>query len=169
MMDALALIRHQVTAARREFTGVLADVTSDMANWRPGGVANPIGALVLHTAVGQDRAVQERIQGKPMLLPAWAPRLKVAPEFRLTPEVAKALQTDMAVLRQYLQALDATTDAFLATLKDQAELDRPVQWFRGPMALGDFLIHILVTHVYAHTGEISTLKGLQGATGYARA
>jgi hypothetical protein len=163
------LIKHQVPWARREFVGVMADVTQEMADWRPPGLANPIVALVMHTAAAEDRAVHERIQGKPMLLPTWAPRLKVSPDFRLTPEVAKTLQVDVNVLREYCQALDAAADAYLATLKDPAELDRSVQWFRGPMDLGHFLVHILVTHVHTHAGEISVLKGLQGAKGYATA
>ena len=74
-MEALTLLKHQIASARREFLGVMADVTPEMAGWQPPGKANSIMTLVVHTVVAQDRTVQFRILGKPMLLEVWAQRM----------------------------------------------------------------------------------------------
>lgn len=166
-MDALSLLRFQVAGARRDFNGVLSDVTQEMLDWTPPGTANSIAGLVLHTVVGQDRVVMARIQARPILLETWAPRLNVAPDFRLTPENAKLLRVDLGALREYVAAVEAAVDAYLATLHSDADLDRIVEGFRGPVPQGQTLSVMLVTHVFEHTGEISALKGVQGARGYA--
>ena len=166
-MDALSLLRHQIASARRELAGVMADVTQEMARWEPPGKANSIMTLVVHTVVAQDRTVQSRIQGKPMLLEAWARRLNVPSGFRLSEETLQGSDVGLDLVREYWTGVDAATDDYLATLTDPAELDRGVEGTHGPTVLGHLLSSILATHAYEHIGEISTLKGLQGATGYA--
>ena len=166
-MDSLALLKHQIASARRELAGVMADATQEMADWTPPGIANSIMTMAVHTLVAQDRTIQLRVQGGPMLLDDWAPRLNVPPGFRLLEDPPEGMKVDLGVLCEYWQAIDAATDGFLATLTGATELDRTVEGTRGPTMLGHLLSGILVTHVYSHVGEISTLKGIQGARGYA--
>lgn len=166
-MDALSLLKHQIASARRELAGVMADVTQEMARWEPPGKANSIMTLVVHTVVAQDRTVQTRILGKPMLLEEWAQRLNVPAGFRLAEATLQGSEVGLDLVRDYWTRVDAATDDYLATLTDSGELDREVEGTSGPTVLGHLLSGILSTHAYEHIGEISTLKGLQGATGYA--
>ena len=166
-MDALSLVKQQVATARREFNGVMQDVSQDMGNWQPPGVANSIVDLYLHTTLGADRAVS-RITGKPALIDQWAAKMKIPAEFRHTPEASRALRADVATLKQYGEAVAGAVDGMLASFKD-ADLDRMLDSPRGPAPITNTLTYNLITHVAEHTGEISAIKGLQGAKGYATA
>jgi hypothetical protein len=63
----------------------------------------------------------------------------------------------------------ASTDAFLAALSDD-ELNRELELvplgFPSNMTVGDFLSQMLLGNTYAHTGEISFVKGSLGNKGY---
>lgn len=166
-MDALSLVKQQVATARREFIGVMQDVPQDMANWQPPGLANSIVDLYLHTVLVSDRAVS-RISGKPAQLDQWWTKLNVPAEFRHTPEASRALRADVGVLKQYGESVFASVDGLLASFKE-ADLDRMLDGPRGPAPITNTITYNLITHVAMHTGEISSIKGLQGAKGYATA
>jgi len=165
-METLALLKQQIAGARREMQGVMNDVSQEMAHWQPPGVANPIVDLFVHAVIGQDRLVHTRLQGKAPLIDQWTERLKVPADFRHTPEVARSLNIDISLLKQYGEAVFAAVDSYLAGLKE-ADLDRMVEGFRGPVPMANQLSTTLVTHVFEHAGEISAIKGCQGAKGYA--
>ena len=72
------------------------------------------------------------------------------------------------VLRQYAQAVYANSDQYLANLKPE-ELDRTVDMSNlgmGHPSLAWFLNTLVIIHAANMCGEISCLKGLQGARGY---
>ena len=165
-MEALALLKRQIVGARRDLQGVMSDVTPEMAHWQPPGVANPIVDLFFHTVLGLDRLVLTRLQGKAPLIDEWAARLKIPTDFRHTPEAARALKTDTTALKDYGEAVFAAVDVYLAGL-NEADLDRQVEGFRGPVPVGNQLSTLLIGHVFEHAGEISAIKGCQGAKGYA--
>lgn len=164
-MDALSLLKQQAASARRELNGVMADVDQQMAHWQPPGVANPIDDLLLHVIMGQDRQLS-RITGKPALLEEWAARLGLPADWRHTPEASRTIPAGVDALKQYSEAVFGMVDAYLDGLKD-ADLDEMREGFRGPTVVALLLSNILVTHVYEHAGEIASIKGLQGAKGYA--
>src|SRR5436190_552085 len=103
-MEALTLLKQQVALARREFNGVMQDVSQEMGNWQPPGLANSIVDLYLHAVLSQDRAVSQA-GGKPALFDTWAAKLNISPEFRHTPEASRALKADVATLKQYGDAV----------------------------------------------------------------
>lgn len=61
------------------------------------------------------------------------------------------------------------TEAFLTSLKD-GDLDRELNLkqfgFPMDMTVGNFLSRMVLGNTYAHTGEISALKGTMGLKGY---
>ena len=59
----------------------------------------------------------------------------------------------------------AATLGVLANLSD-ADLDREIEVFGRKMSVGGALTGLLLGNTFAHTGEISALKGLHGAKGY---
>lgn len=83
---------------------------------------------------------------------------------------ARAYKCDLKALLEYGQAVFANTEAYLNTLQD-ADLDREVDLTHmdpgmDKMSLGEFLTQMLLGNNYAHTGEISALKGMLGNKGY---
>jgi len=144
----------------------MTDVSQEMAHWQPPGLANPIADLFFHTVFGQDRFVAARMQGKAALINEWTERLKIPADFRHTPEAARALKTEVGVLKQYAEAVFTAVDSYLATL-EEPHLEMMIEGFRGPVPLGRQISAMLVTHMYEHAGEISAVKGFQGAKGYA--
>ncbi len=75
---------------------------------------------------------------------------------------------DLAALAVFAQAVYAATDAYVSGLND-ADLARPFDLTPlglGPQTVASALSIIALNHVGNMTGEISCLKGLQGARGY---
>ena len=70
--------------------------------------------------------------------------------------------------RRYAQAVRAATDAYLATLTDE-DLTRYLDlssFGLGRMTVAALLSRMVLRHIDNMCGEISVLKGLQGAKGY---
>jgi hypothetical protein len=164
-MDALTLLKQQVVDARREFQGVMQDVDDIMAHWQPPGVANPVDDLFLHTVLGEDRQVA-RLTGRAPVLDEWAAKLNLPPDWRHTPETSRNLNARIDVLAQYAEAVYSAVDAYLASLTND-DLEKTVESFGGQASVASQISRNLVVHIYEHAGEISTIKGLQGAKGYA--
>jgi hypothetical protein len=109
------------------------------------------------------------LQGQPSIWErdGWGEKLGVPNVARHTQDVARGFKCDVAALKPYQEAVYASTQAYLDSLSD-ADLDRELEGPGGrPMTVADALTNALVGNVLAHTGEISALKGVQGAKGYA--
>ena len=77
---------------------------------------------------------------------------------------ARAFQGEPAKLADYTKAVHTQTSAYFDSL-NPAELDREIQGPDGPMSVAGMLF-ATIGNTYAHTGEISSLKGTMGARGY---
>jgi uncharacterized damage-inducible protein DinB len=81
-------------------------------------------------------------------------------------EELKGQAVALAPIQAYAAAVQAETDAYLASLTDE-ELRREMPWpFGGTRTVADFLA-LLVVHTVFHAGEVSALKGVQGVRGIA--
>lgn len=79
-----------------------------------------------------------------------------------------AVRVDLSALRDYARAVYAETDAFLASLDDDAlgqSLDLSGVGL-GQQTVASALTLLVPNHIGTETGEIACLKGLQGARGY---
>jgi hypothetical protein len=74
-------------------------------------------------------------------------------------------QVEIALLQPYKEAVYASVASFIDGLTAE-ELDRDIQAPAGPMRVADALTNALVGNTLTHTGDISALKGIQGATSY---
>ncbi|MFN8638296.1 MAG: DinB family protein [Dehalococcoidia bacterium] len=148
------------------FNGTVADVTEEQAKSLPPGVVHPIGELVAHVLHTEDVMINQ-LQGKPPIWEseAWGSRLGLGMMALHDRETARAYQATPAQLAEYGQKVFANTDAYLAGLTD-ADLDREVNVIGRPQKVGEVLGGLVLGNTYAHTGEISALKGLHGAKGY---
>jgi hypothetical protein len=170
-MDGVATIRSAFAGAHDWYLGTVADVGPEQANYLPPGTCHPIGALMAHILHAEDFMLNTAIRGEPMLWErdGWA--TKVGGEMILSPEesIARAYRCDPGCLAEYATAVFANTDAVLGTLTD-GDLDRDLDLVRfgfpQNMPLGAFLTRLLLGNTYAHTGEISALKGTLAMKGY---
>lgn len=123
--------------------------------------------------MGEDTLLNGMAKGTaPLIATSWAGKtgLSEAPPEPGAPwdQWSRKVKVDLGQMRQYAQAVFANTDEYVASLKEQ-DLERPIDlsgFGLGQQTLGFFVGNILVQHANNHLGEISCLKGIQGAKGY---
>lgn len=169
-MDAIGTHRVALAWARELLAMVVADVTPEQAAWQPPGIANPLGAQYAHAVCAADAVIHMVLQGEqPLFESSWAGKTGVsAPQFNATPEWARSVEVDVAAVGPYAEAVFAAADAYLATLSGEAltrELDLSDVGL-GVHSVDWILSALVIAHINNMAGEISCLKGLQGAKGY---
>jgi hypothetical protein len=169
-MNAVTAVRDNIRWGRQILDLVMADVTDEQARWLPPGLAHPVGALYAHALLAEDGVVNGMLKGgAPLFATTWAERAGVtAPQMTLTPEWSRAQQPDLAALREYGQAVAADREAYLDSLSD-ADLDRSLDLSSvgfGQQTVAFILNALVAGHLNNMAGEISALKGVQGARGY---
>jgi len=175
-MTRAALLRSVVAGARMVLDGTMADVTQAQADYVPPGVANPLGATYAHVVWSEDMAVQGMFrQMPPLFASSWQGRTGLSepmptpgPEWVNYPAWTRRVKIDLAALREYAQAVAAETDTWIASL-NESDLDRELDLSGaglGQHTLGTAIALLIGNHLGTETGEISVLKGIQGARGY---
>jgi hypothetical protein len=175
-MDVISYVRDQVKGAHEWVEQTMADVTSEQAQWPPPGVANPLGATYAHLVAAEDGVVNGLLKrSAPLAVGAWAGKTGISqpmpmpgPQWEHYPAWTRSVQVDLPALRKYAQVVYAATDAYLASLKPE-DLSRAVDFSDiglGSQPLTWVLNRLVLGHIDNCCGEISALKGLQGAKGY---
>ena len=172
-MDAVELLRRQYKGAHDLLEVTMNDVTPEQAHWAPPGIANPLGATYAHVLMGEDFLLNVRARGSQALsMSSHAGKVGVSeplpPPGPGFDEWARRVKVDLPQLREYAQAVYKQTDDWLATLTPD-DLDRPIDmsgFGMGEQPLATLVAGIVPQHINNHLGEISCLKGLQGAKGY---
>jgi DinB superfamily len=169
-MHATALLREQIQQAHAFLEATMEGVTPEQAHWIPPGVANPLAATYVHAIASEDLAIHQILKGEaPLYASEWAEKTGISEVQPLTTaEWARRVHIDLPATRRYAQAVHATTDAYLATLTDEdLTKDLDLTGFGlGQMTVAAFLSQVIFGHIDNMCGEISVLKGLQGAKGY---
>jgi hypothetical protein len=176
-MDSISLLREQLRAAHDYLEETMADVTPEQAQWIPEGTATPIGANYVHLVQTEDGIVQGALQQKPMLgSTAWADKLGASephPAPGTSPEDyfawTRRVKVDLPAFREYAKAVYSASDDYLAGLHPEA-LDEVLDLSAmgmSPVTRAWVLTRYVIGHADNICGETSTLKGLQGAGGYA--
>ena len=169
-MNVIEVHREAIEWANWLLEAVMEDVTPEQAHWTPPGIANPLGVLYAHALLEQDAIVSAMLKRRPPLYTAsWAGKVGVEnPDFRLDFEKARTAQIDLEALRAYAQAVYANTREYLDRL-DEEKLAREVDLTAnglGVRTVSWMLSALIASHTNNMAGEISCLKGLQGARGY---
>lgn len=170
-MDGVDAIKSAFSGAHMWYQGTVAGLTEDQANAVPPGISLPIGALMAHILHCEDAMINQVILGKPAVWDqdGWKDRVGGDMLLDIDPAAGRAYKANLGPLNQYGQAVLASTDMFLAGL-DAKQLDRELNLvplgFPSNMTMGAFLTQMLLGNTYAHTGEISCLKGSIGEKGY---
>ncbi len=174
-MDAVSLLRKQFEATYKLLENTITDVTPEQAHWVPPGIANPIGASYAHVVIATDAIINVLVKHTtPLLAGEWADKTGASEMMPIGEDSTnyfswtRRVQVDLPMMRQYAAAVYAATDEYLATLTPDA-LDQMIDLSTlgaGQVPLGMVLSRQLIGHIEQMCGEISCLKGLQGATGY---
>jgi hypothetical protein len=169
-MNSTTTLRESVQWGHQLLEMVMADVTDEQARWAPPGLANPIGALYAHAYLSLDGVVNGLLKGgAPRFATEWAGQVGgTPPQMGLTFDWGRAIQPDLPALRAYGQTVLADADAYLDSLTE-ADLDRPVDLSSaglGTRTVSWAVNALVASHLNNMAGEISALKGVQGAKGY---
>jgi len=149
---------------------VTADVTEEQAHWQPPGIANALGAQYAHAICSADAVVHLFVQGKPPLFQSsWADKTGIStPQMEATQEWARSVKVDLPALHLYARAVYGAIDDYLSGLtEDDLESQRDLSEMGLGMVTVDWMLSCLLSgHINNMAGEISCLKGVQGAKGY---
>lgn len=177
--NVISLLREQVKTVHELLEGTMADVTGEQAHWTPPGLALPIGATYAHVVAGEDGLIHGMLRGgTPLFASSFAgktglsepppppdPKSPGFPDWR---GWSRTVKVDLPATRIYARAVYAATDGYLASLQGK-DLDRPVDLTLLGLGKSTLLFVInngILANGFAHCGEISCLKGLQGRQGY---
>jgi DinB superfamily len=172
-VNPIELYRTLLRSAHEFLEGTLADVTPAQLTWDPPGKSFSIGANYAHVLGAEDMTIQGLLRGKDLLATSnWAGKTGMSEPPPLGPGVdlkgwSQRATLDLPAMRRFGQGVYAATDEYLASIQP-GELDRPIDL--SQFGLGQQTVLFVLTAILAnaslHTGEISCLKGLQGAKGY---
>ena len=169
-MDAVWYVREDMRISHEWMEETMQDVTQEQLDWHPPGKANPLGATYAHAVASEDAIVHHLLVGDlPLFEGEWKGKTGISdPRWGSEFEWAREVKVDLEAARHYAEAVYASTDEYLASL-EPSDLDRVLdlseQGF-GDKKMSWVCSAFLSAHASNMTGEISTLKGLQGAKGY---
>lgn len=169
-MDTIAYLREDMRLTHELQEQTIHGATQEQLDWHPPGKANPLGATYAHSLCSEDALVNQLLlDGQPLFEGEWKGRTGISdPRWSSEYEWAREVKVDLEASQKYAEAVYAATDEYLSTLAPD-DLDRVLDL--SGMGFGDKTVawlfsSFLSSHASNMTGEISTLKGMQGAQGY---
>ena len=175
MYTTLQLIKDQIKDAHTTFEGTVSDIKDAHLHVNPGGKALPLGSLVAHLVYSEDVILHGMIQGKsPLYLTSWKGKTGASTPMPAMDEKwvqahsdwAKSVQIKFPQLLKYMKTVFATTEKYISTLSEK-DLEKEIDlgsW--GKKTLVSLLSGFIIAHTNSLTGEISAIKGINGAKGY---
>jgi len=169
-MNLVSFIREQIDDVHELLAETAVDVTYEQAQWKPPGLANPLGSVYAHGILFEDWIINEVLRGRqPMYASDWKDKTGIsAPTHSVTPEWARNLRLDLQTMRDYARAVFAATGIYVSSLNEedlQKELDLS-EYGMGRNTVAWILGRFVIGHMDNMIGEISCLKGIQGFRGY---
>ena len=163
-MDERQLLIEELADGHRMVGAALSDLSSEVAEWQPGGTANSIASLLAHTIVGEDRVVNQMFGAGELLFQSgdWAVKTGIPAENSEIWQPGWSL--NLEAFDAYRREVQQSMDAFMADL-DPATLDDEIEAFGSPRRRGWMLRVAVSNHILSHLGEVSTLRGMKGLAG----
>ncbi len=167
----ISFLRGQFELSHGILEGTMDDVSAEQAHWAPPGQALPLAAHYAHIIASEDGIINGMLKGAPPLAATTCAGKtglsEMPPQGFDWVQWARRVKVNLPELREYARVVYQNTDAYLATLSDD-DLARPLDLSAlgvGEKTVG-WMLSIQVANADHHCGEISCLKGLQGAKGY---
>ncbi len=169
-MNAIEIHREGLRWAYDLLEMVMADVTPEMAHTQPPGIANPLAAIYAHAIIDLDAIPNMVLHGQPARYQTdWSGKTGISEvQWQSDLAWARRVRVDLPAAKAYGAAMFEAADAWLSKL-DEAALAREVDLTGVGMGVHpvSWCISALITsHLNNMAGEISVLKGIQGAKGY---
>jgi hypothetical protein len=168
-MNTVELLQFSLQSALSILKQVTEDLTQEQADWTPPGIVDSIGTQYWHVISSVDQIVHGWVMGQAPLFEkeGWQERVIVETLAGDKDRQAQlqAVRVDLPVMHEYARAVAKSTRAWLDALTT-GDLERKVNTSVGELSLAQLLATFIIWHVSAHSGEISALKGCQGAKGY---
>jgi hypothetical protein len=171
-MTIVDLIAHELRRLHTALDVSLQDLTPEQLHQVPAGhpAANTIAWGLWHYARTEDNVVRYVLQNRRPIVWAeggYADKLGLPPVAQgtgmSTPEAQALRIKDVALFREYVARVWASTDEYLAKV-DPAALDATVTVKPlGEMPAARALMRTCVTHGFGHAGEIDLARTLVGA------
>jgi hypothetical protein len=172
-MSKAELLTSQIQMAHMFLDGTCADIDQAQADNVPGGTAHPIGASLAHTALAEDVILNLMVRGsQPLALGEWKDKSGISepePGDRTAENLlawANRVKVDLPQFQPYAKAVLANTLEWVGSLSDE-DLEREVSVPGFPtQSVAGWITLAAIVHPSNHCGEVSALKGIQGAKGY---
>ncbi len=163
-MDEREVIIEEMADGHRMLDAAMSDLTSEIADWQPGGTANSIASILAHTVIVEDEVVKQWFQGGKTLFEnaGWSSKTGIPNDMEAIWKPGWSL--NFAGFDAYREAVKQSSDQFLAEL-DPATLDLDIEAFGAPRRGGWLLRIEAPNHILSHLGEISVLRGIKGLAG----
>jgi hypothetical protein len=172
-----SMLADALKSAHETLEGTMQGVTDEVAHKQPGGKALPIAAAYAHAVISEDVLGSWMTKGKALVEGEWGAMLGLnSPHPAMDEnweanfvEFCKNIKMDLPKFQEYAKAVYKRNEEFVAGLSDKDVMDKKVDlsmWQLGEWSLGKFIVSMLIHHTASLTGEISTVKGLQGLKGY---
>ena len=125
----------------------VSSLSSEVAEWQPGGAANSIASLLAHTIVGEDVVINQMLKGGQQLFESgdWAVKTGIPAEDNEIWQPGWSLNIE--AFDAYRREVQQSTDAFVAGL-DPATLDDDIEAFGSPRRRG-WMLRVAVSMAVA--------------------
>jgi hypothetical protein len=176
MSTTISLLREQAQQAHQFLESTVADITPEQAHWVPPGNAHPIGATYVHAIMAEDIVINIALKGgAPLFATTWAgktgfsePMPMPGPDWKDYEQWTRRVQVNLPDMRAYVEAVYSATVDYLTSLAPE-DVDRTIDLSNlgmGQVTRAWVISRLVIGHADNICGEISCLKGLQGAQGY---
>lgn len=170
-MNAIELLREQLKSAHETLDATMAEVTEEVAHFANTNKAMPVGAAYAHAVLAEDIVVATMLaQTQPLSAAKQDIGLsEPMPPFAQWDKHEQWMQTvkvDLPKLQAFAKEVYEATDKYFATLTEM-DLDKEIEVHgMGTQKLVFVINNFVILHIANLTGEISSVKGLQGLKGY---
>ena len=176
MYTTISLLREQVQQTHQFLEFTIAGITPEQAHWLPPGNANPVGATYVHAIMTEDIVVNILLKGgAPLFASTWAgktgfsePMPMPGPDWHEYADWTRRVRVDLPDMQAYVRVVYTATDDYLSSLAPE-DLDQTVDLSKvgvGQVTRAWIFSRLVIGHADNICGELSCLKGLQGAQGY---
>ncbi len=175
MLTALQVLKEELKHARETFESTANDIAEEHLHKDLGGLSHPLGATYAHLVFSEDVIVQGMLQGKsPLYETTWKDKTGASEPMPAMDDHwsenntkwGKSVQINFPQMKEYAKAVFDTTAQYVDSLKEE-DLEKEIDlgsWGKKPLV--HMLYAFLIGHTYSLAGEISALKGVNGAKGY---
>ena len=163
-MDEREVLIEEMADGHRMMNAAVSDLTSEIAEWQPGGTASSIASILAHTVLVEDEVVNKWFKDGTVLFETggWSAKTGIPGDMEAIWKPGWSL--DLAAFEAYRAAVKQSSDELFAGLQ-AADFDRDIEAFGAPRRGGWLLRIEAPNHILSHLGEISVLRGIQGLAG----